>query len=113
MPPFDAGTNAVAAKAAELTRAGRLFSVAGGGDTLAALAYAGVAEEISYLSTAGGAFLEWLQGKTLPGVAALAIGCAQAFAILPGISRSGSTAAALTVLYSVTTTGTSGTDFKP
>ncbi len=71
VPPFDAGTNAVAAKAAELTRAGRLFSVAGGGDTLAALAHAGVAEEISYLSTAGGAFLEWLQGKTLPGVAAL------------------------------------------
>ena len=69
--PFDAGTNAVAAQAAELTRAGRLFSVAGGGDTLAALAHAGVAEEISYLSTAGGAFLEWLQGKTLPGVAAL------------------------------------------
>ena len=71
VPPFDAGTNAVAAKAAELTRAGRLFSVAGGGDTLAALAHAGAAEEISYLSTAGGAFLEWLQGKTLPGVAAL------------------------------------------
>ncbi len=71
VPPFDAGTNAVAVKAAELTRAGRLFSVAGGGDTLAALAHAGVAGEISYLSTAGGAFLEWLQGKTLPGVAAL------------------------------------------
>jgi len=71
VPPFDAGTNAVAAKAAELTRAGRLFSVAGGGDTLAALAHAGVAGKISYLSTAGGAFLEWLQGKTLPGVAAL------------------------------------------
>ncbi len=71
VPPFDAGTNAAAAKAAELTRAGRLFSVAGGGDTLAALAHAGVAEELSYLSTAGGAFLEWLQGKALPGVAAL------------------------------------------
>ncbi len=71
VPPFDAGTNAVAGKAAELTRVGKLFSVAGGGDTLAALAHAGVAEEISYLSTAGGAFLEWLQGKTLPGVAAL------------------------------------------
>ena len=71
VPPFDAGTNAVAVKAAELTRAGRLFSVAGGGDTLAALAHAGAAEDFSYLSTAGGAFLEWLQGKTLPGVAAL------------------------------------------
>jgi phosphoglycerate kinase len=71
VPPFDAGTNAVAVKAAELTRAGRLFSVAGGGDTLAALAHAGVAGEISYLSTAGGAFLEWLRGKALPGVAAL------------------------------------------
>ena len=71
VPPFDAGTNTVAAKAAELTRAGRLFSVAGGGDTLAALAHAGVAGAFSYLSTAGGAFLEWLQGKTLPGVAAL------------------------------------------
>ncbi len=62
---------AVAGKAAELTRAGKLFSVAGGGDTLAALAHAGVAEEFSYLSTAGGAFLEWLQGQTLPGIAAL------------------------------------------
>ncbi len=69
--PFDAGTNQVAAKAAELTRSGRLFSVAGGGDTLAALAHAGVAADFSYLSTGGGAFLEWLQGQTLPGVAAL------------------------------------------
>ena len=77
VPPFDAGTNAVAAKAAELTRAGRLFSVAGGGDTLAALAHAGVAGDISYLSTAGGAFLEWLQGKTLPGVAALGAAAAR------------------------------------
>ncbi len=71
VPPFDQGTNQVARAAAEVTRAGRLFSVAGGGDTLAALAHAGAAEDFSYLSTAGGAFLEWLQGKTLPGVAAL------------------------------------------
>ena len=70
-PPFDAGTKRVAATAAALTRAGGLFSVAGGGDTLAALAQAGAAEDFSYLSTAGGAFLEWLQGRTLPGVKAL------------------------------------------
>jgi phosphoglycerate kinase len=70
-PPFDAGTNRVAAEAAALTRAGKLFSVAGGGDTLAALAQAGAADDFSYLSTAGGAFLEWLQGLTLPGVQAL------------------------------------------
>ncbi len=69
--PFDAGTNAVAQKAAELTRAGRLNSVAGGGDTVAALAHAGVADDFSYISTAGGAFLEWLEGRTLPGIAAL------------------------------------------
>ena len=56
---------------AELTRAGRLLSVAGGGDTVAALRHAGVAQAFSYVSTAGGAFLEWLEGKTLPGVAAL------------------------------------------
>jgi len=71
VPPFDAGTNAVAQAAAELTRAGQLLSVAGGGDTVAALAQAGVAEDFTYVSTAGGAFLEWLEGKTLPGVAAL------------------------------------------
>jgi phosphoglycerate kinase len=70
--PFDRGTNAVARKAAELTKAGRLKTVAGGGDTVAALAHAGVLEEFSYVSTAGGAFLEWLEGKDLPGVAALA-----------------------------------------
>ncbi|MHA1151637.1 MAG: phosphoglycerate kinase [Alphaproteobacteria bacterium] len=70
-PPFDAGTKRVAVEAAALTRAGKLFSVAGGGDTLAALVQAGVADDFSYLSTAGGAFLEWLQGRTLPGVAAL------------------------------------------
>ena len=70
-PPFDSATVAVARAAAELTRAGSLRSIAGGGDTLAALAHAGVAEDFSYLSTAGGAFLEWLEGRTLPGVAAL------------------------------------------
>ncbi len=69
--PFDAATNALARKAADLTRAGRLRSVAGGGDTVAALAHAGVLEDFSYISTAGGAFLEWLEGKTLPGVQAL------------------------------------------
>jgi phosphoglycerate kinase len=70
-PPFDAGTNAVAREAARLTKEGKLLSVAGGGDTVAALAQAGVEEKFSYVSTAGGAFLEWLEGKTLPGVAAL------------------------------------------
>ncbi|MGB3313866.1 MAG: phosphoglycerate kinase [Albidovulum sp.] len=69
--PFDAATNAAAAKAAELTKAGHLTSVAGGGDTVAALNKAGVADDFSYISTAGGAFLEWMEGKTLPGVAAL------------------------------------------
>jgi phosphoglycerate kinase len=71
-PPFDRGTMAVAKQAAELTRAGKLLSVAGGGDTVAALDAAGVAEQLSYVSTAGGAFLEWLEGRELPGVAALA-----------------------------------------
>ena len=70
-PPFDAATNAVAKVAAELTREGRLLSVAGGGDTVAALSQAGVLQDLSYVSAAGGAFLEWLEGKTLPGVAAL------------------------------------------
>ncbi len=70
-PPFDRGTAAVAKKTAELTGAGRLRSVAGGGDTVAALAAAGVTDELSYVSTAGGAFLEWLEGRELPGVAAL------------------------------------------
>jgi phosphoglycerate kinase len=70
--PFDRGTNAVARRAAELTQAGKLRTVAGGGDTVAALAHAGVLERFSYVSTAGGAFLEWLEGKDLPGVAALA-----------------------------------------
>ncbi|EDP62797.1 Phosphoglycerate kinase [alpha proteobacterium BAL199] len=69
--PFDAGTNALAKAAAELTDQGRLLTVAGGGDTVAALAHAGVLERFSYVSTAGGAFLEWLEGKDLPGVAVL------------------------------------------
>ncbi|MCY4547771.1 MAG: phosphoglycerate kinase [Defluviicoccus sp.] len=71
MPPFDAATVAVARRAAALTKAGSLRSIAGGGDTVAALSHAGVADDFSYLSTAGGAFLEWLEGRTLPGVAAL------------------------------------------
>jgi phosphoglycerate kinase len=70
-PPFDRGTTAVAEKVAALTRAGRLRSVAGGGDTVAALAASGLTDELSYVSTAGGAFLEWLEGRELPGVAAL------------------------------------------
>lgn len=69
--PFDAATNAAARTAAELTKAGKLVSVAGGGDTVAALNKAGAAGDFSYISTAGGAFLEWMEGKTLPGVAAL------------------------------------------
>ena len=69
--PFDAGTVAVAREAGRLTQAGGMVSVAGGGDTVAALNHAGVAHQFTYVSTAGGAFLEWLEGKTLPGVAAL------------------------------------------
>ncbi|SPF80816.1 phosphoglycerate kinase [Pseudoprimorskyibacter insulae] len=69
--PFDTATNAAAAAAAEATKAGTLISVAGGGDTVAALNKAGAAESFTYISTAGGAFLEWMEGKTLPGVAAL------------------------------------------
>jgi len=69
--PFDIATNTAAQKAAELTKAGQLISVAGGGDTVAALNQAGAAEAFSYISTAGGAFLEWMEGKVLPGVAAL------------------------------------------
>src|SRR6266540_2355140 len=73
MEPFDTGTVEVAEAAAELTASGKLVSVAGGGDTVAALNAAGVAERFSYVSTAGGAFLEWLEGKSLPGVEALRI----------------------------------------
>jgi phosphoglycerate kinase len=71
IPPFNAATNAAAKHAADLTRAGQLISVAGGGDTVAALNQAGVADDFTYISTAGGAFLEWMEGKALPGVAAL------------------------------------------
>ncbi|SHH27327.1 phosphoglycerate kinase [Marivita hallyeonensis] len=71
IPPFDAATNAAAAYAAGLSRSGKLVSVAGGGDTVAALNKADAAESFTYISTAGGAFLEWMEGKTLPGVAAL------------------------------------------
>jgi phosphoglycerate kinase len=70
-PPFARGTDAVARRVAQLTRDGKLLSVAGGGDTVAALASAGLTDELSYVSTAGGAFLEWLEGRELPGVAAL------------------------------------------
>jgi phosphoglycerate kinase len=69
--PFDQGTVAAAQKVAGLTRDGKLLSVAGGGDTVAALAHAGVEGDFTYVSTAGGAFLEWLEGKELPGVTAL------------------------------------------
>jgi phosphoglycerate kinase len=69
--PFDRATNGAATVAAALTAAGGLISVAGGGDTVAALNQAGVADDFTYISTAGGAFLEWMEGKELPGVAAL------------------------------------------
>lgn len=71
LTPFDAATVAVAQRVGKLTRKGALRSVAGGGDTVAALNHAGVAGDFSYVSTAGGAFLEWLEGKALPGVEAL------------------------------------------
>lgn len=70
-PPFDAATVTLARTAAALTKEGSLVSVAGGGDTVAALNHAGVAEDFTYISTAGGAFLEWMEGRELPGVAAL------------------------------------------
>ncbi len=73
LEPFDAGTVAVAQEAAALTLAGRLVSVAGGGDTVAALNLAGAADGFTYVSTAGGAFLEWMEGKVLPGVEALRV----------------------------------------
>jgi phosphoglycerate kinase len=72
-PPFDAATVALARSAAALTKEGVLTSVAGGGDTVAALHHAGVANDFSYISTAGGAFLEWMEGRELPGVAALQV----------------------------------------
>ncbi|HEY5412489.1 MAG TPA: phosphoglycerate kinase [Caulobacteraceae bacterium] len=71
VPPFDKGTVAAARQAAKLVKAGKLVAVGGGGDTVAALNMAGVAEDFTYVSTAGGAFLEWMEGKTLPGVAVL------------------------------------------
>ncbi|WP_019219438.1 phosphoglycerate kinase [Bartonella florencae] len=71
MPPFDQGTTAVARYAAKCSRAGNLVSIAGGGDTVFALNHAGVADDFTYLSTAGGAFLEWMEGKVLPGIFAL------------------------------------------
>jgi phosphoglycerate kinase len=71
IPPFNAATDAAAKRAAALTKAGRVLSVAGGGDTVAALNSSGAAQDFTYVSTAGGAFLEWLEGKVLPGVAAL------------------------------------------
>lgn len=70
-PPFDTATVSLARTAAALTREGSLVSVAGGGDTVAALNQAGVADDFTFVSTAGGAFLEWMEGKVLPGVAAL------------------------------------------
>ncbi len=71
VPPFDAATVALAKTAAALTKEGSLVSVAGGGDTVAALNHAGVAQDFTFVSTAGGAFLEWMEGRVLPGVAAL------------------------------------------
>jgi phosphoglycerate kinase len=69
--PFDKGTNEIAHHVAARTKAGKLVSVAGGGDTVSALAQAGVKDQLTYVSTAGGAFLEWMEGKSLPGVEAL------------------------------------------
>jgi phosphoglycerate kinase len=69
--PFDTGTNAVAKHVAQRVKSGKLIAVAGGGDTVAALAHAGVVDDMTYVSTAGGAFLEWMEGKALPGVEAL------------------------------------------
>jgi phosphoglycerate kinase len=73
LTPFDKGTVSAAKHAAERTKAGKLISVAGGGDTVAALNQAGVAEQFTYISTAGGAFLEWMEGKALPGVEVLTV----------------------------------------
>ena len=71
VPPFDAATVKAAQAAAQLTTSGALVAVAGGGDTVAALHHAKVADDMTFVSTAGGAFLEWMEGKTLPGVEAL------------------------------------------
>jgi phosphoglycerate kinase len=71
MPPFDRATVEAAQHAAELARAGKIVAVAGGGDTVAALHHANVAADFTFISTAGGAFLEWMEGKALPGVEAL------------------------------------------
>jgi phosphoglycerate kinase len=73
LEPFDTGTIEIAEAAAELTAADKLVSVAGGGDTVSALNAAGVTDRFSYVSTAGGAFLEWLEGKPLPGIEVLRI----------------------------------------
>ena len=73
IPPFDAATTAAARHAGALAKAGRLIAVAGGGDTVSALHHAGAAEDFTFVSTAGGAFLEWMEGKALPGVAALQV----------------------------------------
>ena len=73
VPPFDTATVDAARHAAKLAKAGKLVAVAGGGDTVSALNHAGVVEDFSFVSTAGGAFLEWMEGKTLPGVAALEV----------------------------------------
>jgi phosphoglycerate kinase len=70
-PPFEAATVALAKIAAALTKEGSIVSIAGGGDTVAALNHAGAAQDFSFVSTAGGAFLEWMEGRTLPGIAAL------------------------------------------
>jgi phosphoglycerate kinase len=74
VPPFDEATVKAAKHAGELAKTGKIVAVAGGGDTVAALNHAGVAGELTFVSTAGGAFLEWMEGKTLPGVAALEVG---------------------------------------
>jgi phosphoglycerate kinase len=71
LAPFDTATVAVAKEVARLTKAGTLVSVAGGGDTVAAMNHAGIGDDLTYVSTAGGAFLEWMEGKDLPGVTAL------------------------------------------
>jgi len=71
VPPFDAATVAVAKHVAERTKAGALIAVAGGGDTVSAVNHAGVTDDLTFVSTAGGAFLEWMEGKPLPGVEAL------------------------------------------